>query len=654
MKKLFVLLFILLGFTVLYANQIEDKIRSKLPENATLISLESHEIIGFTYHFATYLIDDEDYSLIFNDNIEIIDEKDIPTKPHSVFSDEIIEILNDKDIPDDQLIKINVGLITPELPQPYQNYIIETEDSFDAFALLTDDNGSRLINSYEYEIFEEEEVAKIRAFNRERVALQAEIIEDFASRNGFVGKDFIKYAIESETPTITLELAKEDIQLLLENNRDLIVAIELFKEDFPEISDALMATSVDPYVLNFPARQGDNIGIYFTEPACPDTNHITRYYRFSSASYGSDNHAKHTTEIARASSPLSYIYCKPSNQAELPSIDELEGVFWIVNPNAQIPIFLKKPIHIVNASRYLDVTQEYTNSDKVWDQYSYDNNIAIFKSAGNRGNTDGYVTSPGKGLNIITVGNYCRAGQDNCSSTHDEINPNSSYVKPLTKNDKPEISAPGTKISFNDLSIASGTSLSAPLAAGIAADFMGLQVFQNFKYNPALLKAQMLVSSGDIISGGFDKVGVGGIDFFDGIRNTSGAGISFTSSTYSENIWNEWAHNDDNPDNDHIDWQFTISTLTSNKVKVALVWMNRGDYTFGHKNDVFPMGMDLDLYIYNPNGVLIAYSNSYFNGFEIASFTPTTTGTYTVQIRKYIVRDTATKLNIAVRVDKGY
>ena len=103
MKKLFVLLFILLGFTVLYANQIEDKIRSKLPENATLISLESHEIIGFTYHFATYLIDDEDYSLIFNDNIEIIDEKDIPTKPHSVFSDEIIEILNDKDIPDDQL-----------------------------------------------------------------------------------------------------------------------------------------------------------------------------------------------------------------------------------------------------------------------------------------------------------------------------------------------------------------------------------------------------------------------------------------------------------------------------------------------------------------------------------------------------------------------
>ena len=651
MRKLFVLLFILLGFTALCASQIEDEIRSKLPENATLIGLESHEINGSLYHLATYLIDDVDYFLIFDENIEIIDEKDIPTKPHSVFSDEIIAILNDKDIPDDQLIKINVGLITPELPQPYQNYIIETDDSFDAFALLTDDNGSRLINSYEYEIFEEEEIAKIRAFNRERVVLQAEIIEEFASRNNFINQDFIYQAIENATSIITIETAKKNILPLFESNTDLIVAIELFKEDLPEIANALLATGVDPHVLNFSARQGDNIGIYFTERSCPDTNHITRYYRFSDANYGYLDHAKHTTEIARASSPLSYIYCKPANTSTLPTPDELEGVFWRVGTNGQIPLFVRKPIHIVNASLGGDATSTYTNKDKEWDQYSYDNNIAIFKSAGNNGS---YVTTPGKGLNIITVGNYCRIGQSDCNPIINIINPTSSWEDPETKNRKPEISAPGTKISFSDSSVGTGTSYAAPFAAGIAADFMGLQVFQNFKYNPALLKAQMLVSSPVLISGGFDKVGVGGINFFAGIRGSFGAGTTFINSSYSPTVWNDWAHNDANPNNNHLDWQFSITSITSNKVKVALVWMNRGTYTFAHKDDNFPIGMDLDLYVYDPNGNPVAQSTNRYDGFEFVSFTPTVTGNYTVQIRRFSVNDTATKLNIAVRVDKGY
>lgn len=654
MKKLLVLLFILFGFTVLCASQIEDEIRSKLPENATLIGLESNEINGLIYHHVTYLIDDVDYSLIFDENIDVIDEKAIPVKPYSVLSDEILEILNDKNIPDNQLIKINVGLITPELPQPYQKYIIETNDFSDAFAMLTDDNGSRLISWYEYEQFEEMEIAKIRAFNQERVALQAEIIEEFALRNGFVGKDFITYVLENETSIITMEVAKEEVLPLLGNNQDLIIAIELFEDDLPEITNALIATSVDPQVLNFPARQGDNIGIYFTEPTCPNTNHITRYHRFSPASTGDLSHSEITTGIAREASPLSYIYCKATEIAALPTQNELLGSLWAM-PNGQFPIFVRKPIHIVNASRHTSIGQNYTSYDKEWDQYSYNNNIAIFNAAGNTGNDAGYVVSPGKGLNVIAVGNYCRAGQTKCNSpANDTIFSSSSWRNPSTKNSKPEISAPGTSIIFRDLPASTGTSLSSPLAAGIAADFMGLQVFQNFKYNPALLKAHMLVSSGDVISGGFDKVGVGGIDVFDGIRGTFGAGISFTSSSYSDDIWNEWAHNDDNPNNDYLDWQFTITTLTSNKVKVALVWMNQGDYTFAHRNEPYPIGLDLDMYIYNPNGTMMIFPKSRYDGFEFFSFTPTITGTYTVQIRKHDIRDTSTKLNIAVRVDKGY
>ena len=84
------------------------------------------------------------------------------------------------------------------------------------------------------------------------------------------------------------------------------------------------------------------------------------------------------------------------------------------------------------------------------------------------------------------------------------------------------------------------------------------------------------------------------------------------------------------------------------------MWMNQGDYTFAHRNEPYPIGLDLDMYIYNPNGTMMIFPKSRHDGFEFFSFTPTITGTYTVQIRKHDIRDTSTKLNIAVRVDKGY
>lgn len=651
MKKFVLLSFVFFVSMFLYATGIENEITKQLPNNALLIGLESNEINGAVYHHVTYLIDDKDYSLIFDKDLKIVEEKDIITKPNSVILDDVYEVLNNDNVPDDQIIKIDVKLITPQIPYPYQNYILESNEFLDDFALLTDSNGTRLISLYEYELFEEIEMAKIRAFNKEKAALQAEIVNEFAYRNDFVDSEFIEQAIKNETSILTIELPKEAILPLWENNQDLIVAIGLFEEPENEIANALLATSVDPYVLNFTDRQGNNIGIYLTEPTCPDTGYITRYHRFSDASSGDLSHSQRTTGIARSASPLSYIYCKAGSI--LPSQTELEGVFWITNPGSQFPIFLKKPIHIISASFGNNKTSEYKPQDSEWDQFSYDNNIVIFKSAGNTGNNEEYVTTPGKGLNLITVGNYCRAGQTACSSpTVDTIKSSSSWRDPETKNSKPELSAPGTSIVYGGLTADSGTSYAAPHAAGIAADFMGSSLSSYFKYNPAYIKAQMLVSSGDEISGGYSKVGVGGIDFRDGYYESTGNGSTWVSSEYSASVWNNWANNDVIPNNGYIDWNFTVSSSTTASVKVALVWMNSGNYTYSHKNDTYPLGLDLDLYVYDPNGNLVASSVKRYNGFEFVSFTPTVLGTYRVQIRKYAVRDTGTKLNIAVRVNK--
>jgi hypothetical protein len=388
----------------------------------------------------------------------------------------------------------------------------------------------------------------------------------------------------------------------------------------------MKSTKIDPYAIDYSNRKGNGIGIYVTEGNAPDPGHITNYYRISGST---SDHVENVTGIIRAVSPQSYVYAQDGYT--LPSSTNLAGY----NNNPQV--------YICSNSWGSGDSGDYTTSDRDWDDLVYDDRVVVFKSAGNNGDDDGYCSSPGNGLNVITVGNY----KDYYSILGiliaiNDINDSSSYLNPETGNSKPEIVAPGTNVTAGGHTM-TGTSMAAPHAAAFAADLMGAYTW--LKLKPYYMKAKMLSGATKSISGGEDKVGLGGIDFYSAYYN--GTNTSWEGSNGS---FSSFDSNDVNPNNGYIDREVYLSSSYSD-VQIVVCWLNRGSYTYNHRDDSHPIGMDMDMYIYDPNGSYVAGSSSWDNPFEVVRFDPSVSGTYTIKIKRYANRDTSCNLRTGLSIN---
>jgi hypothetical protein len=67
---------------------------------------------------------------------------------------------------------------------------------------------------------------------------------------------------------------------------------------------------------------------------------------------------------------------------------------------------------------------------------------------------------------------------------------------------------------------------------------------------------------------------------------------------------------------------------SQSEVRVALSWLEDGDYIYDHRNDALSIARDFDLEVYSPSGVLVASSTHFNNTFESITFTPTEVGNY--------------------------
>lgn len=70
---------------------------------------------------------------------------------------------------------------------------------------------------------------------------------------------------------------------------------------------------------------------------------------------------------------------------------------------------------------------------------------------------------------------------------------------------------------------------------------------------------------------------------------------------------------------------------TNSKIRVALTWNSKTTSSSS------VLDADLDLYVYAPNGALVAVSSSWDSNNEFVEFTPTTTGAHTIKVRGYNV-----------------
>jgi len=471
-----------------------------------------------------------------------------------------------------------------------------------------------------------EEIKKIsHSYNLKKQANIRKSLKLFRLKNTLFlnssNRKSLEKAIKDGKNSFTLVLPKKGIQKFINKNMNTLVIASLVTEKRNDVADAMLSTNVDPYALNYSNRRGNNIGIFMVEAHnnCPQNNDITNYMRIGNVP-GVDDHGRLVAKIMREVSPNSYIYCK-GDGADLPNNSDRSG------HNGHPSIFVQNYSMGWPQGKNIYGT-EFNQHDADYENEILNHNQIVITAAGN--GDDLNVGTPGKGFNIITVGNY--------DDATDKIATNSCYGDPTIGIHKPELSAPGTNIEVTGMDSNSGTSFSAPHVAGFAADL--LSRYSWLRLRPAYFKALLLASATKPIEGGADKVGLGGLDFYDSVYNSI--------NTRWIGTFNYWKTHDGGTISSKI--EKTVYLSAGRDIRAVISWLNDGDYTLAHRNANRPMGKDYDFSVYAPNGSFIDDSNSWEDSYEVVDFHTNVSGNYKFIITEFVDRDSATAMHLGLSV----
>ncbi|MBN1556957.1 MAG: S8 family serine peptidase [Lentisphaerae bacterium] len=167
------------------------------------------------------------------------------------------------------------------------------------------------------------------------------------------------------------------------------------------------------------------------------------------------------------------------------------AVDWAVASGAAVLNSTDNLLRQTNTLHWSDIYADYLVADA---------RVLFTKSAGNNSgapDADTTVTSPGRGFNVLTVGNI--KGQKTVTWHDDYMNGTSNYGNPATGVEKPEIAAYGSQITGATTNApwvaylgAGGTSYAAPQVAAVAA--LCIEAMPFLAGEPEALKALIMVS----------------------------------------------------------------------------------------------------------------------------------------------------------------
>ncbi len=278
-------------------------------------------------------------------------------------------------------------------------------------------------------------------------------------------------------------------------------------------------------------------------------------------------------------------------------------------------------------------TGTFTAADRQLDyivRWSYDFAAVASGNFGNGcgGNYTAYVTHPGQGYNVMTVGSY--EDVDNTNWADDAMDVCSSFGDPNndasgTNHEKPEVAAVGATMNSTLTNVSaplvgpvgSGTSYASPMVAALAADI--IQAAPALSSEPEAVKAIIMASALHNIEGAqrlSDVDGAGGVDFSAAltiVERGNFADQQLTPATTFPITQSVYAYKGE-------------------RVRFVAVWLANPDAAY--TTDALPA--DLDVTAYRSDGTTaIASSASSANGFEIVDFIAPATESYQIKVSKW-------------------
>jgi len=262
------------------------------------------------------------------------------------------------------------------------------------------------------------------------------------------------------------------------------------------------------------------------------------------------------------------------------------------------------------------------------------------KSAGNASSGNYGITDPGMAYNIETVGSIFENNSvDEPNWDDDVFSYFSSYVE-SSGIYKPDLTAPGQSLDIAGYSSSSGTSYSAPHVTGVIT-----QMFQqrwDLRLKPAAMKAVLAAGTTHKTAD----------DYGDNLyspyySNKEGAGVVDAKGAFA--ITGQSRFDQIQLNNSQFPYECYYYVSTTDPVRVSLSWIKQNEISGTHSvGSVIERDLsDLDLYVYDQNDNLVAYSISAGNNVELTRFKPMSPGTYKIVVDDYILENSYETIGLA-------